>query len=120
MQEATTMEMVKYYIFIFLTVCLVSLAIFFFEVSNVNSYKQQVNYEIERSGGLTPEVVEQLDEYSKTYYKGIFTISSDRLNQKVNYGETVDYMINGKFDIKILPLPDVNLSFKGTGVSQVR
>lgn len=120
MQEATIMELVKWFIGLLLIMMMVSLAMFFFQVGNVNSFKQQVNYQIERQGGLTKTALENLNEYSEKYYNGAFTVESDQLNEKVAYGETVDYVIKGVFDIKIFPVPDVHLDFSGTGVSQIR
>ncbi|MEK4181677.1 hypothetical protein NSQ61_19740 [Aeribacillus sp. FSL K6-1121] len=120
MTEGAIWEFVKWFIGLLLLLMLISVTIFFIELEGVNSYKQQVNYQIERKGGLTADAVAYLDSYSKTYYKGRFTIESDKLNEKVSYGEMVDYEIKGKFDIKIFPIPDVELTFKGTGVSQVR
>lgn len=93
---------------------------FFMDLSNVNSFKQQVNYQIERQGGLTSTAISKIQAYSDHYYHGNFSVDSDRLKEKVTYGEPVDYVVNAVFDIKILPIPDVNLQFHGTGVSQVR
>ena len=99
---------------------MVSLTTFFIQVANVNSFKQQVSYQIERSGGLTTEAVQSLKEYSEKNYKGSFTVKSDLLNKKVNFGDIVDYQVVGKFDIILLPLPEVTMTFSGSGVSQVR
>ncbi|MFB7304589.1 MULTISPECIES: hypothetical protein [Bacillati] len=120
MQELTVMEFVKWFIALFVIMMLVSLTLFFIELSSVNSFKQQVNYQIERQGGLTPSAMANINDYSKKYHKGNFTVTSDRLNKKVTYGEQVDYVVNGVFDIKILPIPDLEIQFKGTGVSQIR
>lgn len=114
------MEIVKWFIGLMLLMMLLSATIFFIQVGGVNSFKQQVNYQIERKGGLTQEAISNINEYSENYYGGRFTVESNRLNQKVAYGEIVDYTVKGVFDIKIFPIPDVELSFKGTGVSQVR
>ncbi|RBP59282.1 hypothetical protein DES36_1197 [Alkalibaculum bacchi] len=120
MQEATIMEIVKWFIGLLLLAMLLAAAIFFIEVGGVNPFKQQVNYQIERNGGLTENAITNINTYSENYYDGRFSVESDKLNQKVEYGEIVDYTVKGVFEIKIFPAPDVKLSFKGTGVSQVR
>ncbi|WP_260288388.1 hypothetical protein [Peribacillus aracenensis] len=120
MQELSIMEFVKWFIALLVIMMLISLAMFFIELSNVNSFKQQVNYQIERQGGLTNTAISNINQTSNDYYNGTFTVISDRLNTKVAYGEPVDYVVKGTFDIKILPIPDVKLEFNGTGVSQVR
>lgn len=120
MQEGASMEFVKWFIGLLGLMFLISLTIFFFDMGNVSSFKQQVNYEIERQGGLTETAVENINQYSTDYYKGAYEIESDKLYEKVAYGETVDYVINARFDIKIIPAPDLKFSFGGTGVSQVR
>lgn len=120
MQEGTVIEFVKWFIGLFLLVMLVSATLFFLELEEVNTFKQQINYQIERKGGLTESALEYLNDYSNTYFNGRFSIVSDKLNKKVAYGEMVDYEINAVFDIKIIPIPDVEMTFSGTGVSQVR
>ncbi|MBT2604959.1 DUF4320 family protein [Bacillus sp. ISL-53] len=120
MQELSIMEFVKWFIALLVIMMLISLSMFFIELSNVNSFKQQVNYQIERQGGLTDPALSNIKQISDDYYNGTFTVTSDSLSTKVTYGETVDYVVKGTFDIKILPIPDVKLDFNGTGVSQVR
>lgn len=120
MQESAVMEIVKWFITLFLIMGIVSLTYFGIQLANVNSFKQQVNYQIERQGGLTEEAVQNLKEYSDKSYKGSFTVKSDQLNEKVEFGEIVDYQVVGKFDIILFPLPDVTMTFSGSGISQVR
>ncbi|TRZ39364.1 hypothetical protein CEQ21_07325 (plasmid) [Niallia circulans] len=121
MQEGAVMEFFKWFLGLTLFMGLISFAMLCFDLGNINSFKQQVNYQIERQGGLTETAVANLDEYSKKYYHGNFTVESDQLNQKVSYGDPVDYTIKATFDVKIFPLiPDLHREFSGTGVSQVR
>ncbi|EPY6472537.1 hypothetical protein ACWO4B_003234 [Clostridium sporogenes] len=120
MQEGSVMEMVKWFLGLFLILGMVSIGMFCLQVQDVNSYKQQINYQIERNGGLTTEAVNNLREYSKKNYQGRFKVDSDLIYQKVSFGDNVDYTIIGTFKIPIFPLPDVELIFNGNGVSQVR
>lgn len=120
MQEGTIMEIVKWFIGLLLTMMIISISIFLFQVGNINSFKQEVNYQIERQGGLTETAVANINAHSEAYYGGQFTVQSDKLNQKVNYGETVDYIVTGEFEIRLFPMPNVTLEFGGSSLSQVR
>lgn len=120
MQEQTIMEMVKWFIALLLIMMMVSLTLFLIQMGDVNNFKQHVNYQIERNGGLTEGAMTAINDYSVGYFEGRFTVESDQINQKVKYGELVDYKVNGKFEIVIFPIPDVNMQFSGTGVSQIR
>lgn len=120
MQEQSIMEFVKWFIALLIIMMMVSLTIFFINLSSVNSFKQQVNYQIERQGGLTKTAISNINDYSNKYYNGDYTVTSDLLNKKVSFGDEVPYVVNATFHIKIFPLPDVKLKFNGTGVSQVR
>ena len=113
MQEQSVMEIIKWFIGLMMIMAMVSIGLFCVQLQDINTFKQQVNYQIERKGGLTTEAVEAIDKYSAT-------IESDKFNQKVSYGEEIDYTIKATIPIQILPLPDVTLSFNGNSVSQIR
>lgn len=120
MQEGAIMEMVKYFLYLFVFLALMSLTLFFFQVGDTNNFRQRINYEIERQGGLTEEAVEKLATYSEENYGGRYAITSEQLNEKVAYGEIVDYTILADFEVAIFPIPNVQMEFSGSGVSQVR
>lgn len=120
MQEGTIMELVKWFVGLLLVMLILAITVFGIELSSVNNFKQQVNYQIERNGGLTDTALKELDEYSHKYYGGRFKVESDKLKQKVVFGEIVDYKIIGTFKVKFFSMPDIALRFNGTGVSQVR
>lgn len=121
MQESSVMEIAKWFIGLLIIGTLIAIVVLGFELGSVNNFKQQVNYQIERQGGLTPTAIANINDYSEKYNHGIFTIESDRLNEKVEFGEAVDYVVNGTFEIKVFTfLPDLHLKFHGTGVSRVR
>ena len=120
MQEQSVMEFVKWFIGLLLVFGMVAVGIFCFQVQEVNTFKQQVNYQIERRGGLTPEAVIALEEYSDSYFNSRYHINSNQLNQKVAFGEVVEYTITVIYPIAFFPIPDVELSFNGMGVSHIR
>lgn len=114
------MEMGKWFLSLISFMALLYLAIFFFQISDKNNYLQQVNYEIERQGGLTTEAVENLTSHSNEYYGGRYAVKSDQLNQKVGYGEIVNYTIEATISIDMFNLPSYHIEFPGSAVSQVR
>ncbi|MEB8716605.1 hypothetical protein GH876_26500 [Bacillus thuringiensis] len=120
MLDGSIMTIVKWFVGLMLIMLMVAVTLFCIQLSDVNSYKQQVNYQIERHGGLTKESIQNLKEYSDSQYKGAFTIKSDQLNQKVNYGDVVDYKVIANFKIILFNLPDVKMEFHGSAISQVR
>lgn len=97
----------------------VAIFAFCFRVSDVNSFKQQVNYQIERKGGLTDEAVMELKNYSNKYYGGSFSVKSDDLNKKVEFGEIVDYEIVGVFEIDMFSKP-LKATWEGNAASMTR
>ncbi|EMF0336545.1 hypothetical protein KCT23_002355 [Enterococcus faecium] len=120
MLEQSIMEIVKWFIGLVIIMVMVSVGLFCYQLQDVNSFKQQVNYQIERRGGLTAEALKSLKDYSDKNYQGRYKIESNLLNQKVEYGQAVDYTVKATIPIQILPLPDVTLSFEGNSVSQIR
>lgn len=120
MQEQAVMEFIKWFIGLLLVFGMVATGIFCFQVQDVNGFKQQVAYQIERKGGLTSEALQELEAYSETYFEGRYTITSDKANQKLAFGEAVEYTIKGVYTIAFFPIPDIELEFHGMGVSQIR
>jgi hypothetical protein len=120
MQEQSIMEILKWFLSLFLVLGIVSLGLFFFQVQEVNTFKQQINYRIERHGGLTPAAIEELEAYAESFLQGRYEIKSDRLNERVGFGEKVEYTITATYSISFLPIPDIVLTFRGMGVSQIR
>jgi len=120
MQEQTVMEIVKWFIGILLVLTLVGVGIFTYQLQDVNSFRQVVNNQIERNGGLTLEAVEQIQEHSNEFYRGRFVVTSPQLHERVTFGDVVYYSIEATFPISFFPIPDVEMSFSGMAVSHVR
>ena len=120
MQEQAVMEIIKWFMGLFLVLGLVAVGIFLFQVQEVNGFRQQINYAIEREGGLTPEALERLEEFSRANLSGTYAIESDQLGERVNFGEIVEYTLVATYEIAFFPVPDVVLRFRGLGVSKVR
>lgn len=120
MLEGSTMEMGKLYISLFIIFAMTSLALFFTEINHANEYKQYVNYQIERNGGLTGEALEKVEAYNQNHYDGRFEIKSSQMSQQFAFGREVDYTINTTHEFFFLPLLSKDISVKGTAISQIR
>lgn len=95
--------------------------VFGYQLQTITTFRQQVNYQIERKGGLTPEAVSELKEYSEEHFHGWYAVESTRLNEKVAFGEVVDYTIKATYPITFLPdSVDIKLGVMGQAPSQVR
>lgn len=120
MQEGAIMEFIKWILYLFMIVMLMTLSLYYIQVSDSNTFKQQVNYEIERNGGLTDVAVNNLGDYSKEMYGGRYRVESDQLYEQVEFGEIVEYTVVGEFVIAFFELPTSILEFDGQGVSLIR
>ncbi|MCK1995457.1 hypothetical protein MPH61_23325 [Peribacillus muralis] len=120
MLESSTMEMGKLYISLFIIFSMVSLALFFSEINHANDFKQYVNYQIERNGGLTGEALTKVDAYNQEHYGGKFNIQSAQKSQQLSFGKEIDYTIKTKHVFFFLPLLSKDISVKGSAISQIR
>lgn len=72
-----------------------------YQVLTFSPYLQQVNYHIERRGGLTEEALSELSDVSKKKYGNWYTIESSQAGEKVSFGETVDYTVKASYPLLI-------------------
>ncbi|MEK4692417.1 hypothetical protein [Bacillus sp. FSL W8-1202] len=110
----------KMYMAIFVLFALFAVSVFFIQMNQGNEYKQYINYQIERNGGLTTSAIEHIEEYNKKYYDSRFKIESPMMNQKVKYGDEVNYTVQGNFKILYFNLPIQTISIKGSALSLIR
>lgn len=98
-----------------------SVVVFGYQLQTITTYRQQVNYQIERKGGLTTEAVTELKEYSTKQFHGWYTIESTQLGKKAAFGDTVAYTIKATYPILFLPNNlSVKIGIEGQAPSQVR
>lgn len=120
MLEGTTMEMSKIFISIFMILSIASVSIFFINLNQAQDFKQMVNYQIERHGGLTTEAQTKIKNYSKDHFDNQFTVTSNSGTDKMEYGKEVSYTVNGKIKLLFITLPVQNIAIKGAAISMVR
>lgn len=119
MAEYSIMEMIKWVVSAYVVMLIVSVSVMYIQLSGINDYKQYVNVQIERTGGLTAEALEKIDTYSDKYHNGLFEIVGGE-RPKVQYGEVVEYEIKAVVPIKLLPVPPLEIDYGGISVSKVR
>lgn len=120
MGEGSVMEIFKHYLWIFVIFFIISLTIFCVQFGQITSFKEYVNNTIEREGGLTESAVEQINKHSNKYYNGRYSIDSEKLNKKVQFGEIVDYTITATYEISLFDIPAVEKNYSGSATSEVR
>lgn len=121
MKDGAIFEVFKWFGFLLGLTCIASFVLYTHQVRETPNFQQYVNYEIERNGGLTEQAVDNITQQAEKHYGGRYTISSPQLNQKVSYGETVEYTIKGVFEIKFIPGFDpIEQEWPGIGQSLIR
>lgn len=120
MLEQPLSEIFRYLFGMILMCFILSVAIFCYQIQEVNTFRQQVNYRIERRGGLTDEAMAEITEYTNDYYQGRYIVSSPQMGQKVRFGDAVSYEIVGEYPLLFVPMPNVFLTIEGQAISQVR
>ena len=120
MLESNIMINAKLYIFAVLTTFIVGVSVFCYEIQQVNSFRQYVDYQIERNGGLTTNAMSNIDAYNEKNYKGKFTINSEQINQKLPYGSIINYQILGEYNLLFFDFDTQSYPINGSSISLVR
>lgn len=68
MLEGSIMEYVKWLIIIFSLFFVSVVVMGMFKLNEVNSFQQEVNYQIERNGGLTEQAIANLNDFVEEAY----------------------------------------------------
>lgn len=76
MLEGAVMEYAKWFIGMVSIMFIAIAVIFMFRLNEMNSFQQDVNYQIERHGGLTEEAKIALNEKAKSTYGGCIVEAS--------------------------------------------
>lgn len=114
--EIASVLFIVFYILVLLTA-----AVFGYQIQTADSFRQHVNYNIERRGGLTEQSMKEINQMSKENYNNWYTVTSEKAGQKVSFGETVDYKIEASYPVLFISgLPTIKSQMTGQAVSQVR
>lgn len=120
MIEGSIFSVGKMYISAVLILLIVGLSILLFQVNQSNNFKQYVNYQIERGGGLTSEVIERVNNYSEDHFNGIFYIDPTEKTTQKPYGTTVEYVIQATFEIPFFQFEVLNIAISGSSITLTR
>lgn len=99
MMEGAVMEYVKWLIGIFGILLIVGLVVILFRMGEINGFQQEVNYQIERHGGLTDDAYIALDKYTRDSYNGcleVFLADEDSYSGKCLIPQDGDTEIDEK------------------------
>ncbi|MCJ8223653.1 hypothetical protein P8822_00415 [Bacillus sonorensis] len=118
--EGSAMELVKMYVTVFFIFALFSAGAYLININQANDFKQYVNYQIERNGGLTESAMGKISDYNEEHYHGRFNVVSSQGSRKMPFGEEVDYTIKGKYEFFFISLPVQLIHVKGSAVSMIR
>lgn len=99
MMEGAVMEYIKAFLGMIVGGLVIVAVIFLFRLNEINTFQQEVNYQIERNGGLTTEAKEALNEYAEIQHNGYVSFSTDHnkpLEGKYTVNGDGEYVRNGK------------------------
>lgn len=105
---------------IILACYLIGISILAYQIQTINPFKQQVNYRIERRGGLTNEAMKEINEHSKKYYSGWYTVESEKTGKKLEFGDSIEYKVITNYPVLFLPSNNLKLEIIGQASSQIR
>ncbi|GEM05683.1 hypothetical protein HMI01_26710 [Halolactibacillus miurensis] len=120
MIEGSVMNVGKIYMTMLLVALIVTISVFLFHVQQSNHFKQYINYQIERSGGLTLDTIDRINQYSEQNFSGVFSLDDSQQTEKKPYGETVEYQANVSIKFLFLDFDIVELPISGSAISLVR
>lgn len=101
------MEYAKWFIGLLSLMFIVVLAVFLFRLNEMNSFQQEVNYQVERHGGLTEEAKVALDEHARQSYGGCIVESSEH-NAPCLYPKNADDTVTSGFFVNEFVVVDDN------------
>jgi len=77
MLEGSIMEYVKWFIGLVSLYFVTMMVVLMFQMNELNTFQQEVNYQIERHGGLTEDAMAELNEFAISRYGGGLVTSNE-------------------------------------------
>ena len=121
MLEGAVMEYGKWFIGMVSTMFIIVAVVFMFRLNEVNTFQQDVNYQIERHGGLTDEALVALNKRAKSAYGGcIVTGPEDNSKCLFNEDRNNSSVTSSGFFIKEYKMKNGSASYYNRGNTQAR
>ncbi|MEH7798899.1 hypothetical protein CUU65_12680 [Bacillus safensis] len=119
MIDGLLMTFVKIYIACMSVMLILDVAGYCVRFNQTNDFKQLVNYQIERNGGLNSNALKEIEKKNKESYAGSFQIQSDALNKTLPHGSEVSYEIKTIYVAQIFGIKK-EIEAKGGALSRIR
>lgn len=117
MIDGAVMEYVKWFIGIVSTGFMVMVVILMFRLNEVNTFQQEVNYQIERNGGITTDVEKELNKYAEVQYGGYVSFS---LKDNDNKHSAPGTSFSGFTLVEVVEKPNGSLQWVSRGSDQAK
>ena len=125
--EHAISEIIKIFTTMLLILLLVGMVIMGKHISDVNSFKEYVNTQIERNGGYTETVKTNVEKMNEDSYNNLFFVYEPNSNTKKKiepayFGDVVKYEIHADIPIPFTTSGNIEIpiAFKGQAVSRIR
>lgn len=123
----TIMEYFNVIIIVLIILTFISLAGLMTQLSHNSSFSGYAEGVVSRHGGLTETAVREIESYSNDYYGGRYTIKGCVVGttpsmsncQPLRYGETVEFVVSGRYRLSFINLP-MSLDLRINAVSRRR
>lgn len=125
--EHAISEIIKIFTTMIFILLLVGMVIMGKHLSDVNSFKEYVNTQIERNGGYTQTVKTNVEKMNKDSFNNMFVVYEPDSNtpkkiEEAPFGEIVNYEIHSDIPIPFTTAGTIKIpiAFKGQAVSRIR
>lgn len=125
--EHAISEIIKIFTTMIFILLLVGMVIMGKHLSDVNSFKEYVNTQIERNGGYTQTVKTNVEKMNKDSFNNMFVVYEPDSNtpkkiEEAPFGEIVNYEIHSDIPIPFTTAGtiEIPIAFKGQAVSRIR
>ncbi|TGA98612.1 hypothetical protein E4665_07040 [Sporolactobacillus shoreae] len=107
-------------IFALLIAALAASAAYWAQRSQAYDFRQYVDYQIQRNGGLTADALTEINAYNQQKYGGRYQLESESGNGTKPYGTVINYQVKVPERLTLLNIKLTPLTIRGSAVSLVR
>jgi hypothetical protein len=118
--RTTYLNLALLFLFGTLLIYLIQDAGYWINRSQAYDFRDYVDAQIERNGGLTSETQKIIQNYDNAHYGGRYVVVSDSGNSVFPYGSEVNYHIIVPQNLTLVQINLQSTMLKGTSVSLIR